>query len=310
MAVSITLRNITKKFGAVTAVNNLSFGVEHGTIFAIVGPSGCGKSTLLKIMATMLAPSQGSGYINGQNLIARPWQIRQQIGYMGQRVILDEQLTILENFVFHCKLHGLDDQEAEARILGLAERFDLMDILHELPESLAYGVRRKIQLVRTLLTQPKILLLDEPTRSLDRQTALKIWDYLKEHRSSLTIVMITSSMAEVEHVADRLIIMNRGHILVDGSVDEILYAQQPNLVLEATVRDYDEDEYRTIRDAEFVLGISRNENVYEIITKSPAAQAQIIQLFKPGNLVAFIPRRTRLADAFIHTLTQEQMIDE
>lgn len=310
MAVSITLRNITKKFGAVTAVNNLSFGVEHGTIFAIVGPSGSGKSTLLKITATMVSPSQGSGYINGQNLIARPWQIRRQIGYMGQRVILDEQLTILENFVFQCKLHGLSDQEAEARILGLAERFDLLEVLHELPDGLAYGIRRKVQLVRTLLNHPKILLLDEPTRSLDRQTALKIWEYLKEHRTSLTIVMITSSMAEVEHVADRLIIMNHGHILVDGSVDEILFAQQPNLVLEATVQAVDEAEYQSIRDSELVLGISRQDNVYEIITKPQTNPGHIIQLFKPGNLNAFIPRRTRLADAFIHTLTQEQMIDE
>lgn len=310
MAVSITLRNITKKFGGITAINNLSFGVEHGTIFAIVGPSGSGKSTLLKIMATMLTPSQGSGYINGQNLIARPWQIRQQIGYMGQRVILDEQLTILENFIFHCKLHGLSDEEAEARILGLSERFDLIHILHELPESLAYGVRRKIQLVRTLLTQPKILLLDEPTRSMDRQTALRIWEYLKEHHTSLTIVMITSSMAEVEHVADRLIIMDRGHILVDGSVEEILHAQQPDQILEATVQEVDEEEYQTIRDSDLVLKISRTQNVYEIVTKNQVNTGKIIQLFKPGNLMSFVPRRARLADAFIHTLTQEQMINE
>ncbi|MCF7796954.1 MAG: ABC transporter ATP-binding protein [Lentisphaeria bacterium] len=310
MAVSITLRNITKKFGPVTAVNNLSFGVEHGTIFSIVGPSGSGKSTLLKIMATMIRPSQGSGYVNGQNLTARPMLIRQQVGYMGQQVVLDEQLTVLENFVFHCQLHGISDAEAEARILGFAERFNLIDFLHQLPDGLAYGVKRKIQLVRTLLTQPSILLLDEPTRSMDRQTALDIWDYLREQRSRLTIVMITSSMAEVEHVADRLIIMNHGHILVDGSVEEVLHAQQPNQVLEARVKEIKEAEYQKLTRSELVLDFSRHENDYTIITRYQTNPSEILQLFDVENIVAFMPKKTRLADAFIHTLSQEQSINE
>lgn len=310
MAVSITLRNITKKYGPVTAVNNLSFGVEHGTIFSIVGPSGCGKSTLLKIMAAMIRPSQGSGYVNGQNLTARPMHIRQQIGYMGQQVVLDEQLTVLENFVFHCRLHGISDGEAEPRILGLAERFNLMDVLHQLPEGLAYGMKRKIQLVRTLLTQPSILLLDEPTRSMDRQSALAIWEYLRKHRSRLTIVMTTSSMAEVEHVADRLIIMDHGHILVDGTVEEVLHAQQPNQVLEARVNEITEAEYQNLTKSELVLDFSRHENVYTIITRYQTSPSKILQLFDVENIVSFMPKKTRLADAFIHTLSQEQIINE
>lgn len=310
MAVSITLRNITKKFGPVTAVNNLSFGVEHGTIFSIVGPSGCGKSTLLKIMATMVTPSQGSGYVNGQNLIARPMQIRRQVGYMGQQVVLDEQLTVLENFVFHTRLHGISDAEAEPRILGLAERFMLMDLLHQLPDGLAYGAKRKIQLVRTLLTHPSILLLDEPTRSMDRQTALAIWDYLREHRSRLTIVMITSSMAEVEHVADRLIIMEHGHILVDGSVQEVLHAQQPNQVLEARVNEVTEADYQNLTKSDLVLEFSQHKNVYTITTRYQTDPRKILQLLDCENIVSFMPRKTRLADAFIHTLSQEQLINE
>ncbi|MCF7800467.1 MAG: ABC transporter ATP-binding protein [Candidatus Marinimicrobia bacterium] len=310
MAVSITLRNITKKFGPVTAVNNLSFGVEHGTIFSIVGPSGSGKSTLLKIMATMVRPSQGSGYVNGQNLTARPIQIRQQIGYMGQQVVLDEQLTVLENFVFHSRLHGISDEEAEARILGLAERFNLMDGLHQLPDGLAYGIKRKIQLMRTLLTHPSILLLDEPTRSMDRQTALAIWEYLREQRSRLTIVMITSSMAEVEHVADRLIIMDHGHILVDGSVEAVLHAQQPNQVLEARVNEINEAEYQKLTKSELVLDFSRHENVYAIVTRYQTSPSKILQLFDAENIISFMPKKTRLADAFIHTLSQEQIINE
>ncbi len=308
MAVSITLRNITHNFGSITAINNLSVGVEYGTIFAIVGPSGAGKSTLLKIMATLLTPTQGSGYVNGQNLTARPWQIRKQIGYLGQQVVLDEQLTILENLLLRCRFHGLTSEEAEARILGLAERFNLMEVLHELPRGLPYGMRRKIQLVRTLLTQPKILLLDEPTRSQDRQTGLAIWDYLREHKANLTIVLITSSMAEVEHVADRLIIMNHGFILADGSVNEVLFAQQPNQVLEATVHDATEREFQALKNAKEVLSFDRHRNVYQIVTKPQTNPSLILRLFESKNLISFIPQKTRLAEAFINTLGQEQLI--
>ena len=137
MAVSITLRNILKKYGTEPVLKNITVGVERGHIHAIIGPTGSGKSILLRVMATLCEPNLGSGYINGLNLTARQNQIRHQIGYMAQRSRFEQELTLLENLLLHGKLHNLGEQDCLARISGFANRFQITEMLNRFPREVS-----------------------------------------------------------------------------------------------------------------------------------------------------------------------------
>jgi len=297
MAVSITLRNIIKKYGGIAALNNVTLGVEKGHIHAIIGTTGSGKSTLLRVIATLSEPSLGSGYINGLNLGARQNQIRHQIGYMSQDSRFEEALTLMENLILHGKLHGIEEADLLNRISGFVTRFEVADKLHFFPSEVSYGTRRKIEFIRAVLHNPTILLLDEPTASLDQNCKELMETFLREQKLRFTTVLVSSNIDQVERIADRISILDDGRVVADGTLSELKETDRENRILDITLSETHERDFNILDASPKVVSYTVQGNHYAIVTESDVPPESIIALFHE-RVIQAKPRLPALTDIF------------
>jgi len=306
MAVSITLRNIIKKYDDKPALNNVTLGVEKGHIHAVIGTTGSGKSTLLRVIATLAVPTLGSGYINGLNLGARQNQIRHQIGYMSQDSRFEQSLTLIENLTLHGKLHGIDQLDLLNRISGFVKRFEVADSLHAYPREVSYGTRRKMEFIRAVLHNPSILLLDEPTASLDLGCKDLMEAFLREQRSRFTTVMVSSNIDQVERLADRISILDEGRLVADGTLKELKETERENRILDLTLSETHERDINVLDASSEVVSYTVQGNHYEIITEVDVPPEKITALFHE-RVVEATPRLPVLADIFKRMIKAEAM---
>lgn len=297
MAVSITLRNIIKKYGDKAALNNVTLGVEKGHIHAIIGTTGSGKSTLLRVIATLSAPSLGSGYINGLNLGARQNQIRHQIGYMSQDSRFEQSLTLMENLTLHGKLHGIAQADLLNRISGFVTRFEVATSIHAFPHEVSYGTRRKMEFIRAVLHNPSILLLDEPTASLDQNCKELMESFLREQKLRFTTVMVSSNVDQVERLADRISILDGGRLVADGTLKELKETDRENRILDVTLSETHERDFNILDASPHVVSYTVQGNHYEISTENDVPPETIIALFH-DRVVQASPRLLNLTDIF------------
>lgn len=309
MAVSITMRNIIKKYGDKSALNNVTLGVEKGHIHAIVGTTGSGKSTLLRVIATLSAPTLGSGYINGLNLGARQNQIRHQIGYMSQDSRFEEALTLIENLMLHGKLHGIDQNDLVNRISGFVTRFDVADQLHYYPAEVSFGTRRKMEFIRAILHAPAILLLDEPTASLDQNSKELMEQFLREQKLRFTTVMVSNNIEQIERLADRISVFDQGRIVADGTLQELKETDRENRIMDLMLSETHERDYNIMDASSLVESYSINGKRYEIVTKADTPSEQVVALF-PERVVEAIPRLPALTDILKRMIRVEETMHE
>ncbi|MEE9166417.1 MAG: ABC transporter ATP-binding protein [Candidatus Neomarinimicrobiota bacterium] len=223
MEASISLKRVGKVIDGRSVLVGLSFGVERGSLVALVGPNDAGKSTLLKVLAGIARPEFGNVFINGLDTQLRRDETKRMIGYMPQASNLDNQLTLRENFQFHAALYGLTGNALTNRIGKLAHAFSIQDYLDDFPRSLSHGFLKRAMVVRTLLHDPEILLLDEPGTSLDIRSRYLVWEYLQSTRHKKTVVYTTQSLEEAERMHDRIAIIDKGKIVLDGTLDRLLH---------------------------------------------------------------------------------------
>ena len=211
---AIEARTLVRRFGTFTAVNEVDFTVEAGEIFGFLGPNGAGKSTTINLLCTMLRPTAGSAVINGFDITSHPDRVRQSIGVIFQDPSLDDRLTGRENMRFHAMLYNVPHAAFVQRSDELLAMVDLTGKANALVRTYSGGMRRRLEIARSLLHQPKVLFLDEPTIGLDPQTRRHIWDYLLKlrRREGVTMFMTTHYMAEAEH-CDRIAIIDHGRIV-------------------------------------------------------------------------------------------------
>ena len=211
---AIEARTLVRRFGTFTAVNEVDFTVEAGEIFGFLGPNGAGKSTTINLLCTMLRPTAGSAIINGFDITSHPDRVRQSIGVIFQDPSLDDRLTGRENMRFHAMLYNVPHAAFVQRSDELLAMVDLTGKANALVRTYSGGMRRRLEIARSLLHQPKVLFLDEPTIGLDPQTRRHIWDYLLKlrRREGVTMFMTTHYMAEAEH-CDRIAIIDHGKIV-------------------------------------------------------------------------------------------------
>ncbi|HRH26323.1 MAG TPA: ATP-binding cassette domain-containing protein [Candidatus Paceibacterota bacterium] len=219
----IEVKNITKKFGKFTAVDNVSFKVEAGEVFAFLGPNGAGKSTTIKMLTTLLRPTEGQIFLNGHNVTENPGETRRSLGIVFQDPSLDNELTAYENMQFHAILYGLPKKVYTQRIVDLLNLVELYDRKDSYVKNFSGGMKRRLEIARGLLHHPKVLFLDEPTIGLDPQTRNHIWTYIKElnKKENVTIFLTTHHMEEVERMASRLAIIDHGKVIASGSIEDI-----------------------------------------------------------------------------------------
>jgi ABC-2 type transport system ATP-binding protein len=210
----IEVKDLTKRFDGLVAVDHVSFTVEKGEIFGFLGPNGAGKSTTISMLATILTPSGGDATVSGFSIQRQRDAVRRSIGMVFQDASLDNRLTAEENLRFHARLYGVPKEDYRRRMEEVLRLVDLWDRRRDVVETFSGGMKRRLEIARGLIHYPDVLFLDEPTIGLDPQTRALLWDYVLKlkHDRAMTIFMTTHYMDEAEY-CDRIAIMDRGKIV-------------------------------------------------------------------------------------------------
>jgi ABC-2 type transport system ATP-binding protein len=219
----IRVQHLVKKFGDVTAVDDVSFDVRRAEIFAFLGPNGAGKTTTIRMLTTLLQPTSGSVELDGLDPMSRRNEVRQRIGVVFQDPSLDQDLTAWENMDIHGVLYGMPRRERHERAARLLELFELADRKGSLVKTFSGGMRRRLEIARGLLHTPRVLFLDEPTLGLDPQSRNQMWTHVKNLNATegVTVFLTTHYMDEADRVADRIAIIDHGKIVATGSSAEL-----------------------------------------------------------------------------------------
>lgn len=219
----IKVENLIKKFDGFMAVDGISFEVEAGEIFAFLGPNGAGKSTTIKMLTTLLKPTGGRIELNGHDPARDPNEVRRSFGIVFQDPSLDDELTAFENVEFHGVLYGVPRKVRREKIGELLRFVELWDRKDSLVKEFSGGMKRRLEIARGLLHEPKILFLDEPTLGLDPQTRNHMWNYLEKlnKEKGITIFFTTHYMEEAERMARRIAIIDHGRIIAAGTSSEL-----------------------------------------------------------------------------------------
>jgi len=215
----IEVKNLIKQFGELKAVDNISFSVNKGEIFAFLGPNGAGKTTTIKILTTLLNPTSGEILVDGNNPATQQNEVRCSFGIVFQDPSLDDELTAYENMEFHGVLYKVQKNIRRQRIEQLLKFVELWDRHDDLVKNFSGGMKRRLEIARGLIHHPKILFLDEPTLGLDPQTRNHIWNYIigLNKEEGMTVFFTTHYMEEAERVAQRVAIIDQGKIISHGS---------------------------------------------------------------------------------------------
>lgn len=296
---AVSVADVAFRYGSRQALAGVSFDVPTGQIFGLLGPNGGGKTTLFRLLATLLPMQEGRIAIAGLDAARQPDQVRRQIGVTFQSPSLDNKLTVYENLVHQGHLYGLSGNTLRRRIDELLETLALSDRRRDLAGALSGGLKRRVEIAKSLLHQPAVLLLDEPSTGLDPGARHDLWRYLTGLRSTsqTTILVTTHLMEEAEH-ADVLGILDRGRLVALGTPDELrqtvggdcLTIQSPNPDrLAAQIRERFPVEPRRLGDALRVEAPAAHELLRDLVAAFPA-EITAISLARPTLEDVFILR--------------------
>ncbi|MBN1158365.1 MAG: ATP-binding cassette domain-containing protein [Bacteroidales bacterium] len=220
---AIDVDRLTKKFNSLTAVDNVSFSIVTGEVFGLLGPNGAGKTTIISMLATLLDRTSGKAFVNGFDISREQDAVRKSIGIVFQDQSLDEELTAYENMDFHGRLYRIPKEIRRDKSLELLKLVELDDRKDDLVKTYSGGMRRRLEIARGLLHEPRILFLDEPTLGLDPQTRNHLWEYIRRlnRDNRVTIILTTHYMEEADALCDTLAIIDRGKIIVQDTPDNL-----------------------------------------------------------------------------------------
>ena len=223
MTSAIHIEHLTRRFGDLVAVDDISFDIGQGEIFGLLGPNGAGKTTTLSMLATMLEPSSGSATVNGIDIMGDAAGVRRSIGIVFQDQSLDEELTAWENMDFHGRLYRIPAEVRNQRIDELLRLVELSDRKDDIVKTFSGGMRRRLEIARGLLHHPLVLFLDEPTLGLDPQTRNHLWTYIATlaQEKGITIVITTHYMEEADRLCNRIAIIDHGKIIAMDTPDRL-----------------------------------------------------------------------------------------
>ncbi len=231
----IEVKHLSKNFGELSAVSDISFAVPSQSIYAFLGPNGAGKSTTIKMLTTLLRPTAGSVNVAGVDVLQHPAQARRLFSVMFQEPSLDDELTAYENLEFHGILYGVERVLRRKRISELLEMVELTSRRNHLVKEFSGGMKRRLEIARGLLHHPRILFLDEPTVGLDPQTRNHLWSYVRKLNvsESITVFFTTHYLDEVEQNASQVSIIDNGIIIADGTIDSLKKETNTNTMEDA-----------------------------------------------------------------------------
>ena len=263
MLYSIETKSLTKSFGDLKAVDDISFNVENGEIFGFLGPNGAGKSTTMMILTTLLKPTSGQALVSGFDVQTQPKQVRLKIGYVQQETTVDEYLSGRENLLLQARLNHIPKDLINKRIDEILELIELSDKQDKAVVTYSGGMRKRLDIAGGLLHRPKVLFLDEPTVGLDIQTRRKIWEYIKKiHKEfDMTIFLSTHYMEEADQLCDRIGIIDGGKIQVIDSPQNLKSAMGKE-VISLTIENGDTEKafLSELNKIELINKINQDQN--------------------------------------------------
>jgi ABC-2 type transport system ATP-binding protein len=237
---AIVVDGLVKRFGDVEALTGVDFEVERGTIFGLLGPNGAGKTTAVRILATVLAPDAGHAEILGYDVVRSPEEVRMRIGLAGQFAAVDPNLTGQENLQLIGRLAQVEPSAIEGRARELLAHFDLADAADRPVRTYSGGMRRRLDVAASLVQEPPVLFLDEPTTGLDLQSRLVLWETIRTLvQGGTTVILTTQYLEEADQLADRLVVIDHGAIIAEGTASQ-LKEQLGGAVIEMVMQADDE----------------------------------------------------------------------
>ena len=219
---AIQVAQVSKSFGSVKALDHVDLQVETGTILALLGPNGAGKTTLIRVLTTLLQPDSGDVKVGAYDVLREPHKVRMNMGLAGQSTAIDENLTGRENIELVGKLYHLDSTTIRERVTRLLDSFGLTDAADRIAKTYSGGMRRRLDLAASLVGDPKILFLDEPTTGLDPQSRLELWGRIEDLVSGgVTVLLTTQYLEEADYLADKIAVIDEGRIIALGSPEDL-----------------------------------------------------------------------------------------
>lgn len=218
---AISIRNLTKRYGDVTAVRNLTLDVEAGELFALLGVNGAGKSTLIKALCCLTRPDEGDALLLGKSVVRESAEVKRKIAVSPQENAVAQNLTVRENLELMTGIHGFSRTESAEKLRTMGERLGLNEVMNRRAGKLSGGWKRRLSIAMALITDPEILFLDEPTLGLDVLARAELWDVIRALKGKTTVVLTTHYLEEAEALADRIGILQAGSLLRVGSAEEL-----------------------------------------------------------------------------------------
>jgi ABC-2 type transport system ATP-binding protein len=303
----IRVEHLSKTFGSIRAVDDISFEVREGTIFGFLGPNGAGKTTTINMLCTLLNPTSGRASIDGHDCKTESSEVRKSIGLVFQDTTLDKDLTAYENLAFHAYLYGVERREIRPRVEDALKFVGLFDRRDHLVKKFSGGMKRRLEVARGLIHRPRVLFLDEPTLGLDPQSRQNLWESITElpARHGVTVFMTTHYMDEAE-VCDRIAVIDNGKIIAEGSPAELKKTVGGDIIYLST--DDNEASVKVLKERLNLDAKTEDGELYIMTDKGDACIPELIRTLADRVLSVRLQRPT-LNDVFLK-LTGKAIRDE
>jgi ABC-2 type transport system ATP-binding protein len=302
---AIEVQNIVKKFGDFTAVNGINFSVENGEIFGLLGPNGAGKSTLIRMMVTLLTPTAGTAVVNGYDIVKQANGVRKSIGVIPQAMTSDLELSVEENLIIFAKLYGVPRAKREKLIDELLTAVELTKWRDAQVSKLSGGMRRRVEIARGLVHEPRIFFLDEPTTGLDPVSRVAVWEMLQKIKSErdLTILITTHYMDEADKLCDRVAIVDHGELKALDTPFKLKASIPGKNVLEASFSWTPPGWLERLQQIPNVQSVTGEDNIFRIsTTNGPETTLAVMEMAKNAGVTVhgLSVQSTTLDDVFVH----------
>jgi ABC-2 type transport system ATP-binding protein len=302
---AIDVRRIVKKFGDFTAVNGVEFAVEPGEIFGLLGPNGAGKSTLIRMLTTLLPPTAGTALVNGFDIVAGADDVRRSIGVIPQALTSDLELSVEENLIIFAKLYGVPRAKRLRLIDELLEAVELTQWRTAPVKNLSGGMRRRVEIARGLVHEPRIFFLDEPTTGLDPVSRVAVWEMLRKIKSErdLTVLLTTHYMDEADKLCDRIAIVDHGELKALDSPLKLKTSIPSKNTVEVSFSDVPAGWTERLQRLPDVDAVSAQDHVFRISTRNGPATTLALMQDAARSAIAvqsLSVQSTTLDDVFVH----------
>ena len=301
----IEVDTLTKCFGDFCAVNALSFAVEHGEVFGLLGPNGAGKSTLIRMLTTLVPPTSGTARINGFDIVRAANDVRQCIGVIPQAMTSDLDLSANENMGIFAKLYGIPREQRRRAVRELLYAVDLGAWADKPVKMFSGGMRRRLEIARGLVHQPKIFFLDEPTTGLDPVSRVAVWDMLGrlKRERDLTILVTTHYMDEADKLCDRIAIVDHGKLVALDSQLKLKASIPGKNILEVSFSDVPQGWLDTLQALPEVADVRADDHVFRISSHNgPRTTVELLETARAAGITvtSLSVQSTTLDDVFVH----------